>query len=342
MSSPLPKLLPTPTSIRRRRALQWALSSCAIALPGLSARAQGAAGDYPNRPITLVVGYPPGGSTDLTARTVGAELSRRLGQPVVIENVGGSGGTIGADRVRQAAPDGHTLLLGANNEMAIARLINARVRYDPVADFTPVGLVASQPMVLVASTASGLKSLDQMITAAKAQPGRFSFGSSGVGTALHLAGEMVKESAGLFMVHIPYRGVAPLTNDLVGGQLELGVFVLSSGLPHIRAGRVTALGITETRRSAVAPEIAPLADHPALKRVDISSWFGLWGPAQLPAPVLTRLRQALADTLSTPDVRRRLQDSGASFFGADETLGAYQQRAIAQYQRIVRFANIKE
>jgi tripartite-type tricarboxylate transporter receptor subunit TctC len=325
----------------------FALSLAAVALwAPLPLHAQtsapAAASDYPQKPITLVVGYPPGGSTDLTARTVGAELARRLGQPVIIDNVGGGGGSIGATKVMNAPADGYTLLLGANNEMAINKLVNTQLRYDPVADFTPIGRIASQPMVLVASASSGVKTLDEFLVRVKQSPGKFSYGSSGVGTALHLAGEMVKESAGLYLVHIPYRGVAPLTNDLLGGQIEFAVFVLSSGLPHIKSGKVTALGLTEPQRSTAAPDIAPLADHPKLKGVDISSWFGLWGPAKLPAPVLARLQKALAETLATPEVRKKLQDAGATMAPADAALAPFQASEIQKYARIVKFANIKE
>jgi tripartite-type tricarboxylate transporter receptor subunit TctC len=332
----------------RRRSFAHLIHAAPFALAALLcpasllAQTTAAAADYPNKPITLVVGYPPGGSTDLTARTVGAELSRRLGQPVVVDNVGGGGGSIGASKVAQAAPDGYTLLLGANNEMAINKLVNTKLRYDPVLDFTPIGRIASQPMVLVASPASGVKNINDFITLVKKNPGKFSYGSSGVGTALHLAGEMVKESAGLFVVHIPYRGVAPLTNDLLGGQLEFGVFVLSSGLPHIKAGKMVALGITESQRTAAAPDIAPLSEHPALKKVDISSWFGLWGPAKMPAPLVARLQKALADTLATPEVRKKLQDNGAALAPAGAALAPFQASEIEKYARIVKFANIQE
>jgi tripartite-type tricarboxylate transporter receptor subunit TctC len=326
--------------MHRRSTVAWALAT--VLCPAWVMAQTPPAADYPNKPITLVVGYPPGGSTDLTARTVGAELSRRLGQPVIIDNVGGGGGSIGAAKVAQAAADGYTLLLGANNEMAINKLVNTKLRYDPQSDFTPIGRIASQPMVLVASPGSGVKNLNDFIALAKKNPGKFSYGSSGVGTALHLAGEMVKESAGLFIVHIPYRGVAPLTNDLLGGQLEFGVFVLSSGLPHIKSGKVVALGITEPQRSAAAPDIAPLSDHPALKKVDISSWFGLWGPAKMPAPVVERLQKALAETLATPDVRKKLQDTGATLAPAGAPLAPFQASEIGKYARIVKFANIQE
>jgi tripartite-type tricarboxylate transporter receptor subunit TctC len=316
------------------------ISLSALALGGSSALAQGV--HYPSKPVTLVVGYPPGGSTDLTARLVGAELAKQLGQTVIIDNVGGAGGALGAQKVLNAPADGHTLLLGANNEMAIAGLVNPALRYDPVRQFTPIGLVASQPMVLVASNRSGVKDIQQFVEQVKRSPGRFSYGSSGVGTALNLAGEMVKKSAGLFIVHIPYRGVAPLTSDLVGGQLEFGVFVLSSGLPHIRSGKVVALGTTEARRSAVTPDIPALSEHPALRDVDIASWFGLWGPAGLPPAVTQRLQAALAEALATPELRKRLAEAGASMAPAGKALGPFQMSEIEKYRRIVDFAKIRE
>jgi tripartite-type tricarboxylate transporter receptor subunit TctC len=321
---------------RRRLALQ-AAAAAFVASTG-SLRAQGT----DSRALNMVVGYPPGGSTDLTARIVGPELGKRLGLTTVIDNVGGAGGTLGAAKVAAAKPDGLTLLLGTNNEMAIHKLINRNARIDGVSDFTPIGLVASQPMVLVASEGTGVRTVDEFIKRIKSAPGKYNYGSSGIGTALHLAGEMVKQRAGLFLVHIPYRGVAPLTNDLVGGQLEYGVFVLSSGLPHIKSGKVRALGLTSMKRSAIAPDIAPLGDHPALKGLDISSWFGVWGPPNMPQTLVERTRTALRETLRSPEVIKRLEDAGATLAALDEDLGPYQVRERDKYAAIVKFANIQE
>jgi len=310
----------------------------AMAMP--AALAQGT--DYPNKPVTLVVGYPPGGSTDLTGRAVAAALGPRLGQQVVVENIGGAGGTVGAQRVAQAAPDGYTLLLGTNNEMAISALINPAVRYDALRNFTPLALVASQPMLLVASVRSGVKNIDDFLAQARKNPGRFSYGSSGVGTALHLAGEMVKDAAKVFVLHIPYRGVAPLTTDLVGGQLEFGVFVLSSGLPHVRSGKVLALGTTAAQRSTAAPDIPALAEHASLRQIDISSWFGVWGPANLPPALTQRLTRALGEALASGELRKRLEESGATMAPAGAVLADYQRLEIEKYTRIVKVANIRE
>ncbi len=316
-----------------------AVLAAVLSLAGGLATAQEA---WPNKPITVVVGYPPGGSTDLTGRAVADQLARKLGVPVVVENASGAGGAIAALKVSKAAPDGYTLLLGANNEIAINRLITpATVKYS-YKDFTPVGLVASQPLVLVASTSTGVKDARQFLATVKARPGRFSYGSSGVGTALHLAGEMVKSQGGLFMTHIPYRGVAPLTNDLVGNALEYGVFVLSSGLPHIRSGKVVALGVTDKKRSAAAPDIPALAEIPALKDIDINVWFALMAPPQLPAPVLARLRTALNEVLQAPDFRKKMEDSGSTIAPLNVDMARFLAEETAKYQKIVSFANIKE
>jgi tripartite-type tricarboxylate transporter receptor subunit TctC len=316
---------------------------CAAVLAGLTlflpVPAAAHTDTYPNKPITIVVGYPPGGSTDLTGRTLANELAKRLGVPVVIENVGGAGGVIGAQKVVNAMPDGYTLLVGANNEIAISRLVSPAVKYQ-VKDFTPIGLIASQPMVLVASQKSGVKTVEQFLSLVKKNPGRFSYGSSGVGTALHLAGEMVKEKDGLFITHIPYRGVAPLANDLLGNNIDFGVFVLSSGLPHIRSGKVIALGTTEAKRSAVTPDIAALAEHPKLKGVDIGVWFALMGPAKLPEPVLARLKKAFAEAMQSPELRKKLEDSGSTVAPAVADLPQFLNAETAKYKKVVDHARI--
>lgn len=316
---------------------------CAAVLAGLTlllpVPAAAQTDTYPNKPITIVVGYPPGGSTDLTGRTLANELAKRLGVPVVIENVGGAGGVIGAQKVVNAMPDGYTLLVGANNEIAISRLVSPAVKYQ-IRDFTPIGLIASQPMVLVASQKSGVKTVEQFLSLVKKNPGRFSYGSSGVGTALHLAGEMVKEKDGLFITHIPYRGVAPLANDLLGNNIDFGVFVLSSGLPHIRSGKVIALGTTEAKRSAVTPDIAALAEHPKLKGVDIGVWFALMGPARLPEPVLAKLKKAFAEAMQSPELRKKLEDSGSTVAPAVADLPQFLNAETAKYKKVVDHARI--
>ena len=322
-----------------RRAIPALLVGAVAALAAWPAAAQ--PDDYPNKPITIVVGYPPGGSTDLTGRTLGIELSRSLGVPVIIDNVGGAGGAIGAQKVANAAPDGYTLLAGASNEIAISRLVSSSVKYE-LKNFTPIGLIATQPMVLVASTRSGVKTVDQFLKVVQGNPGKYSYGSSGVGTALHLAGEMVKDQGGLFMTHIPYRGVAPLLNDLLGNNIDYGIFALSSALPYIRSGKVMALGTTEAKRSATTPDIAALAENPKLKGIDINLWFALMGPAQLPEAVTSKLKKALNDALQAPELRKKLEDSGSTVATVKVDMPQFLAQETAKYKKIVEFAKIKE
>lgn len=322
-----------------RHAVSWSLASAGALLAVLPLAAQ--ADTFPSKPITIVVAYPPGGSTDLTGRTLGAEMSRKLGVPVIIENVGGAGGAIGAQKVANAAPDGYTLLAGASNEIAISRLVSSTVKYD-LKNFTPIGLIAEQPMVLVAATRTGVKTIDQFMKLVQANPGKYSYGSSGVGTGLHLAGEMVKDQGGLFMTHIPYRGVAPLANDLLGNNIDFGVFVLSSGLPHIRSGKVVALGTTEAKRSPMTPDIPALAENPKLKGIDINIWFALMGPANMPEPVLSKLKKALNESLQMPELRKKLEDSGSTVSALNVDMPKFLAQETAKYKRIVDFARIKE
>ena len=321
--------------LSRRAAL-----ACSLAVLA-SAPAVAQEPSYPSKPITIVVGYPPGGSTDLTGRVVATELGNRLGVPVVIENIGGAGGAIGAQKVASAAPDGYTLLVGASNEIAINKLVTKKVKYD-IKDFTAIGLIASQPLVLVASTGSGVKNLAEFTQKVSKNPGKFSYGSSGVGTSLHLAGEMIKEQGKLFMTHIPYRGVAPLTNDLMGNNLEYGVFVLSSGLPHIKSGKVIALGTTEATRSAATPDIPAISESAQYKNVDIGVWFALMAPAHLPKPVFDKLKKALNEALQAPELRKKLESSGSTVSSPSVNIDKFLAAEVAKYKQIVEFATIEE
>jgi len=202
--------------------------------------------------------------------------------------------------------------------------------------------VASQPLVLVASPKTGVKNASEFTQLVAKNPGKFSYGSSGVGTSLHLAGEMVKEQGKLFMTHIPYRGVAPLTNDLVGNNLEFGVFVLSNGLPFIKSGKVVALGTTEAKRSAITPDIPALSESPQFKNVDIGVWFALMGPAGLPKPIVDKVRKALNDTLQSPEFRKKMEATGSVVASPTVDLDKYLASEVAKYQKIVQFAKIEE
>ena len=297
---------------------------------------------YPQRPITIVVGYPPGGSTDLVARVVAEEMAKVLKGTLVIENLGGAGGALGAQKVVNAKPDGHTLLVGVSNEIVIAESINKGLKYKGARDLEPLAVLAAQPLVLVASPKAGTRTPAEFVDAVKKAPGKHAFGSSGIGTSLHLLGELVKEKAGLDMLHVPYRGVAPLTTDLLGGNIDYGVFVMSSALPHIKAGKLVPIGISEAKRSSITPDIPALAEHPAMKGIDLSSWFMLAGPKGMPKEVVARLRAAAQEALKSPVVRQKLQDAGASVPAPVADLQKFMVDETEKFRRIADSAKIEQ
>jgi tripartite-type tricarboxylate transporter receptor subunit TctC len=262
--------------------------------------------------ITLVVGYPPGGSVDLVARVIAEPLGKRLGGQIIVENVGGAGGTIGAQKVVNAAPDGYTLLLGSGSEVSIARIYNAAVKYNGETDLTGIGLIGVTPMVFVAGPKAGVKTMQEAIALAKSNPGKLNFASSGIGTPLHVAGELINLKAGTTIKHVPYRGAAQMVQDVLGSNIEFGVFVLSSALPHIESSKMIPLAVTTPERSRAAPQIPALAEFAKMKDYNMNVWFGLFGPAKLPTPMAARLNKELGEVLREPAVWQKLQKAGIS------------------------------
>ena len=318
-----------------RAAVAASLACCAFAAS--------AAGNYPTKPITLVVGYTAGGSVDLVARTVAPELGKRLGQSVVIENLGGAGGTIGAQKVVKADADGYTLLMGSGSEVSIARLTNPAVRYDGEKDLAPITFVGTQPMVLVGKLQLPAKDAGELMALAKAQPGKLSYASSGVGTPLNLAGELIKQQGKVNITHVPYKGASAMSTDLLGGQIDLAVMVLSSALPHIHAGRIRAYGVTEAKRASVAPNVPALAETPALKGVDMGVWFGLMAPTSTPRPVIDRLNNEMQAVLAMPEVRKKLAEAGVEVAPANPAqFASFVKRETSRYRTIVQAADIRE
>ncbi|RZT38453.1 Bug family tripartite tricarboxylate transporter substrate binding protein [Cupriavidus agavae] len=318
-----------------RAAVAASLASAAFAAPAAPA--------YPSKPITLVVGYTAGGSVDLVARTVAPELGKRLGQSVVIENLGGAGGTIGAQKVVKAEADGYTLLLGSGSEVSIARLTNPAVRYDGEKDLAPITFIGTQPMVLVGKNDLPARNAAELIALARARPGSMSYASSGVGTPLNLAGELIKQQGNVNITHVPYKGASAMATDLLGGQIDLAVMVLSSALPHIQANRVRAYGVTEGKRASVAPNVPALAETPALKGVDMGVWFGLMAPGSLTKPVIDRLNSEMQAVLAMPDVRKKLAEAGVEVSpGTPAQFASFVKRETAKYRTIVQTADIRQ
>lgn len=302
-------------------------------------KASGQSSAYPSKPITIVVGYPAGGSTDMSARILAAELSKKLGVSIVTENLGGAAGAIANQKVANAAPDGYTLLVGSNSDIAINRLVSSAVKYE-IKDFTPIGVIATQPLALVVATKHNIKTMDEFLALVRQNPDRYSYGTSG--TLLQLAGELMKQQADLSIIHAPYKGAAPLSSDLLGGHVDFGVMVLSGILPHIRSGKVVALGTMDLKRSPMTPDIPALAEHAALKGFTINAWFALMGPANLPAPIVERLRKAFGESLQAPEVRKALEDAGSVVSPTIADMPAFLAGEVANYKRVVDSAKIRE
>lgn len=328
----------TPARIIRRRLLGAGAASLALgALPRLAA-AQSA------RPLRLVVPYPPGGPLDRITRILAEAVQGSLGT-VVVENRAGAGGNLGADHVAKSAPDGSTLVLGAVATHAINPWLYARMPYDPLRDFTPVTRVAQVPNVLVlqAETAARLKisSVAELVAYAKANPGRLNYGSGGNGSAGHLAGEMFKAQAGVFAVHIPYAGAAPMQLALLGGQIDFSFDNLASAAGNIRAGRLKALAVTTPTRSSAMPELPTMAEA-GLPGVSVDTWFGFFGPAGLPAAEVQRLNRAFVAALESADVKARLAPMMAEPAPTTpEQFGAFVKAELAKYEAVVKASGAK-
>lgn len=266
--------------------------------------------NYPTKPVRLIVPFPPAGTTDILARAVAQKLSETWGQQVVVDNHPGAGGNIGSDLVAKAAPDGYTLLMGTVGTHAINPSLYSKMPYDHVKDFVPVILVAGVPNVLVVNPSLPVKSVRELIDYAKANPGKLNFASSGNGTSIHLSGELFKTMTGVQMTHVPYKGSSPALTDLMGGQVQLMFDNLPSSLSFIKAGKLRALAVTSSQRSATLPELPTLAES-GLPGFEASSWFGVLAPAGTPKEIVDKINGAVAAWLATPEAKEKLLAQGA-------------------------------
>ncbi len=277
----------------------------AAALLGAPAQAQTA---YPSKPIRLVVPFPAGGATDIFARAVSQKLGERLATSVVVDNKPGAGGTIGSDLVAKAPADGYTLLLATSSTHSIGPSFGGKLPYDAVADFTPVAHVGNAPSIMLVPNSAPAKTVKEWVEYARKNPGRLNYASSGNGTIVHLGAEYFKAQAGLFLVHIPYRGTALAIPDLVSGKVDVLFDSLPSGLPHVKEGRLKALGITSAKRSPLLPDLPAIAE--SVPGYETVTWFGVYGPKGLPADVVTRINTALNQALQDNEVKERLARLG--------------------------------
>jgi tripartite-type tricarboxylate transporter receptor subunit TctC len=279
---------------------------------GRSAQAQ--ARWVPDKPLRIVVPFAAGGSTDVTARLVAQALGERLGQTVVVDNRAGAGGNIGAEVVARAEPDGYTLLLATSSTNATNAALYKRLPFNPVKDFTPISQIAFVPNLLVVNPDLPVKSIAELVAYAKARPGALNYGSGGAGSSLHLAAAVFAARAGIEMVHVPYRGGAPVAADLLAGKIQLSFSPLVEVLQQVRAGKLRPLGVTTARRSALLPDVPAIGE--VIPGYEVALWNGIMGPAGLPAPVVARLAAELVAAIASPEMRAKLAEQGSEPVGS--------------------------
>ena len=327
-------------SIDRRRLL---LAGAGSLLVPATARAQAG---WPTKPVRVVVPFAPAGTTDILARALAPELGKAFGQTFIIDNKPGAGGNLGADAIAKSAPDGYNLLMGTVGTHAINAALYPKMPFDPVKDFVPVVLVAGVPNVLVINPAKadayGVKTVADLIRYARANPGKLNMASSGNGTSIHLSGELFKSMTGTFMLHFPYRGSGPALLDLIGGTMDVMFDNLPSALPHIRSGKLRALGVTSAQRSTALPEVPTIAEAGPVRGFDASSWFGLFAPAGTPTEIVGRINQETAKAFQSPAFKERLLSQGAIPGGqAPAEFATFIAAETAKWAQVVKVSGAK-
>ena len=320
---------------RRRIRYLVAVVATVFVLPEIAA-----AQPYPSRPVRIVVPFPPGSSPDIVARLLGQKLSETLRQPVVVDNATGAAGSIAAERLARAAPDGYTLGLLSQPQLAV-NLSLYKLSYDPIKDFAPVSQVTASPFLLAVHNAVPAKTVKELIALARAQPGELSFASAGNGSTPHMAAEMLKSVAGLDIRHIPYKGTGPATPDLLGGRVTMIFFPVTVGLPLVREGKVRALALTSLRRSSAAPELPTIAES-GYPGFDVQSWNGLLTPAPAPAAIVRKLHLETSRALALSDLRAKFADLGLDAIGSSpDEFAALIRAEIPKWAKVVKEAGIK-
>jgi tripartite-type tricarboxylate transporter receptor subunit TctC len=323
-------------NLMRHRLLAVASSAFLLATACLPSAAVHAA-DYPTGPISMIVPFSPGGSSDTVARIIGNEVSKELGQPIIILNRSGAGGNIGFEMAARALPDGYTLLM-ASSPLAVNVSLYHNLGYDPIKDFAPISLVAMQPNLLVVNPELPVKTLAELIAYAKANPGKLNFGSSGIGTSQHLAGELFKRGAGVDMVHVPYRGDAMV--DLMAGRLQMMFETLPVSLAYVQSGRLRAIAITVDERSKMLPNV-PTVSEAGLPGFVSRGWLGVAAPANTPKPIIDRLNAAIRKALETPSVADRLTELGLQIKATSPgEFATFIDQEINDYRNIITSAKI--
>jgi tripartite-type tricarboxylate transporter receptor subunit TctC len=302
-----------------------------------SAQAQG----FPTKPIQLVIPFPPGGATDIVGRLVGRKLGERLGQPVVIENKAGAGTVVGAAYVAHAAADGYTLLISSGSTFTINPALNPKLPYDPVKSFEPIGQTARVPLILIAHREAPVDNLKQLVTAVRAVPDKYVYGSFGSGTTGHFAGELLWNTTGIKLLHVPYKGSAPAMTDLIGGQIPFSIDTVAASLPQLKTGKIKAIAVTGATRATQLPEVPTVAEG-GWPGFSADSWLAVVAPRGIPAEARDKLQKALAETMTDPEVRSKLV--GAGLEPAYENAAAVAARIETELPRmraIAQRANIR-
>jgi len=322
-------------TMRIQRALAVLAGAAGLALPAL-AHAQ----NFPSQPVRLVVPFPPGGTTDILARQLAAELQKNWGQPVVVENRAGASGTIFSEQLAAMQPDGYTLMLTATHHVINPGLYKS-LRYNTRTDFTPIAQVAAVPNVLVVNHAFPARTVQELIAYARQHPGKVDFGSAGTGGANHLSGELFKSMTGIQMTHIPYKGAAPALNDLLGGQIPMMFDSVPGVLQHIKSGRLRALGVTSLKRSPALPDV-PTLDEAGVKGFEATAWFGLYGPGRMSPELANRLSADVRKALSSPSVRKEFAAQGAEPGTMTQPeFAAFVDAELNKWSKVITDANIK-
>lgn len=313
----------------------------ACVLSCASAASAWCADPYPTRPVRFVVGFLPGGPSDTIARVVGGKLAEGLSQQVVVDNRAGAGGNVSAEIVADAQPDGHTILLGTGGPLVIAPVIGQKVGFDPDKDFAAVSKLGDSMSILSAHPSLQANSVRDLVALARAKPGDINYASSGIGTANHLAAELLSSMAGIKLTHIPFRGSGAALPALIGGEVKLGFGPLLPAIPHVKAGRLKALGVSGLKRSSGAPDIPTIAEQ-GLPGFEVNSWYGVFVPSKTPKPVVARLNKELVRALALPDVKERLSRDGVEPGGSTpEQLNAVVQAEKKLWTKVIRDAGIK-
>jgi tripartite-type tricarboxylate transporter receptor subunit TctC len=312
-----------------------------LATMALLHAAGAAAQAWPAKPIRLMVPFPPGGSTDIVARIVAQKLSERLGQPIVIENRGGAGGTIGTALIAKSAPDGYNLAVASTSTHVVAPGVYSRLEYDPIKDFAPIGTMAISPYLLVVNPSVPAKTVQELVALAKKQPGKLNYASAGVGSTTQLAMEMLKAASGTYMLHIPYNGNGPAGTAVIGGQVEILFGSLPALLPHAKSGRARALAVGTPKRSPSLPDVPTVAES-GYPGFDASLWLAIMAPAGTPQPVIERLNREIVALISAADTREAFDKAGTEpLTGTPADLAALIRDGLPKYAQIIKSAGIK-